>query len=167
MLHSRKRKKWRQNIDFIYISLDVKFFRSTYGLLQYSLEFTTTWRRLEANAVLFDRSIVINYIVVVLNARANCRGSNRPVPRYTPEVSSRIEVIRESISRFPEDIAYLPCGKDYEPDRPIAGTWPRSRSIIPARYLSSGGARGQAAWLAIGEQLRYRDRERDNPLPEK
>lgn len=103
--------------------------------------------RLGANAISSDRSILINYIVV-----PGSRESSRVKlshPRNTEVSSSRIEVIRRGgISRFPEDITYLPCGKDCEPDRPIIGTWPRSRSIIPARYLSLEGARGQAARTA-------------------
>jgi len=61
----------------------------------------------------------------------------------SPVSSSRIEVIgQESISRFPEDMAYLPCGKDCEPNHPIVGTWP----LYPIDYSGqvSLQRRGQA-----------------------
>lgn len=89
--------------------------------------------RLEANVISLDRSIPINYIDVILNANANCEGSNRL--QYRRLVSKllgrkayrafrriwRISLAEKTANQITLSLAHDPC----------------TRSIIPARYLSN------------------------------
>lgn len=115
--------------------------------------------RLGANAISSDHSILINYIVV-----PGSRESSRVElshPRNTEVSSSRIEVIRRGgISRFPEDIAYLPCGKDCRTGSPYH--W--HVTPFPIDYsgqvsLSKVREVKPRAWLAIGTTPISRSRE--------